>query len=128
MGSEGVWTGHPAAGGQADDLLHVVYRATWKFMHSDPILAQRMRAAALTVAACARAQTRGLAAGWLAAPTAMALGELDCCAHLGRRTGLLGDADLRRMGALLEEVWRALAPAVPELAAAGEPHRNGGGR
>ncbi len=126
MGGEAaVRAATPACGEQADDLAHLVYRVTWKFMHSDPVLAQRMRTAAVTVAACLRARDRVGTSGPLADQAAVALGELECCARLARRVGLLGEADLRRMRPLQEEVGRALASgAAPVLAALARP---GGG-
>ncbi|MDQ7819763.1 MAG: hypothetical protein QN173_09030 [Armatimonadota bacterium] len=127
-GSAAVEAGGPACAERADDLAHLVYRITWKFMHSDPTLAQRMRAAAITLAACLRARDRGVAAGWLASQAAVALGELECCAHLGRRIGVLGETDRRRMDALREEVSQAVAREVGEAAAAAVPHPKGGGR
>jgi hypothetical protein len=97
---------------RADDLAHLVYRVTWKFMHSDPDLAHRMRTAAITLAAWVRGRTHGAAAEPLAVQATVALGEMECCIRLARRVGLVGDADLRRMHALQEEVSRALMRAA----------------
>lgn len=96
-----------AAWQRADDLAQCVYRITWKFMQSDATLAQRMRSAAITVAAsiaeaCRSGPRPRSRRGLHLASTA--LGELGYYLHFARRAGLLGEADLRRITVLEEEV------------------------
>ncbi len=99
---------------RADDLAHLVYRLTWKFMQADPGLVQRMRTAAISVATGITASQRG--GRWqtrrslLAASTALA--ELGYYAHFARRAGFLGETDVRRLTSLEEEVRRHLQPLL----------------
>lgn len=83
-------------------------------MQSDPGLAQRMRAAAITVAATIAASQRGhrwqARRALLAAATA--LGELGYYIHFTRRAGFLGDVDVRRLAALVDEVSQHLDPLL----------------
>lgn len=92
---------------RADDLAQHVYRVTWKFMQHDGALVQRMRGAAISVAAhiaeAKRAPGAARARRSLQAAS-MALGELGYYAHFARRAGLLGELDLRRFAALEGEV------------------------
>ena len=91
----------------ADDLAQHVYHITWKFMQSDPGLAQRMRSAALTVGASlsdgARAGSRPPGRRGVQLASA-ALSELGYYLHFARRAGLLGEIDLRRAGAMRSAV------------------------
>ncbi len=99
---------------RADDLAHLVYRLTWKFMQADPGLVQRMRAAAISVATGIAASQRG--GRWQARRTllaaSIALAELGYYAHFARRAGLLGETDVRRLTVLEEEVSRQLEPLL----------------
>jgi len=92
----------------ADDLAHQVYRITWKFLHSDPSLAQRMRTAALIIGAGLSRDPiwGGRPAGRRRAQAALT--ELHYLLHFARRSGLLGDADQRRLGVLSARVAEAL--------------------
>jgi len=97
--------GTPAVWQRADDLAHLVYRLTWKFMQADPGLVQRMRAAAISVPtgiAAAQRSRRQARRTLLAASTALA--ELGYYAHFARRAGFLGEGDVRRLTALEAEV------------------------
>lgn len=99
---------------RADDLAHLVYRLTWKFMQADPGLVQRMRAAAISVATGIAASQRG--GRWQARRTllaaSIALAELGYYAHFARRAGFLSEADVRRLTALEDEVNRHLEPLL----------------
>ena len=99
---------------RADDLAQMVYRLTWKFMQADPGLAQRMRAAAISVAAGIAASQRS--ARWQARRTllavSLALAELEYCVHFARRAGFIGDADLHRLTSLEGGVSHHLAPLM----------------
>ena len=99
---------------RADDLAQLVYRLTWKFMQADPGLAQRMRAAAISVAAGIAASQRS--ARWQARRTllavSLALAELEYCMYFARRAGFIGDADLHRLTSLEGEVSHHLAPLM----------------
>ncbi len=103
-----------AAWQRADDLAHLVYRLTWKFMQADPGLVQRMRAAAVAVAAGITAARRG--GRWQARRTllgaSIALGELSYYIHFARRAGFLGDADVRRLTSIELEVTRQIEPLL----------------
>src|SRR5437879_12671208 len=81
-------------------------------MQADPGLAQRMRAAAISVAAGIAASQRS--ARWQARRTllavSLALAELEYCVHFARRAGFIGDADLHRMTSLEGGVSHHLAP------------------
>ena len=95
----------------ADDFAQQVYRVTWKFVQSDPGLAQRMRGAAISIAAQIAEACRSHAGGRRrrALQTASAaIGELSYYLHFARRAGLLGENDLRRMAALGHDVERQL--------------------
>lgn len=99
---------------RADDLAHLVYRLTWKFMQADPGLVQRMRAAAISVAtgiAASQRGGRGQARRTLLAAS-IALAELGYYAHFARRAGFLGEADVRRLTSLEEEVSHQLEPLL----------------
>ncbi len=99
---------------RADDLAHLVYRLTWKFMQADPGLVQRMRAAAISVATGIATSQRG--GRWQARRTllaaSIALAELGYYAHFARRAGFLGEADVRRLTSLEDEVSRHLEPLL----------------
>lgn len=83
-------------------------------MQADPGLVQRMRAAAVTVAAGITASRRG--GRWQARRTllgaSIALGELSYYVHFARRAGFIGDADVRRLTSIEEEVTRQLEPLL----------------
>lgn len=93
-------------------------------MQADPGLAQRMRAAAISVAAgiaaSQRAGRRQARRTLLAA--SFALAELGYCIHFARRAGFLGDLDLRRLTSLEEDVIHHLDPMVgTDAGPAGRP-------
>lgn len=84
-------------------------------MQTDSALAQRMRSGAITVAASIAEACR--AGGRVRSRRALqvasaALGELGYYLHFARRAGLLGDADLKRVGALESEVRKYLDPLL----------------
>lgn len=83
-------------------------------MQSDPGLAQRMRTAAIAVAAAIAASQRGHR--WQSRRTllaaATALGELGYYIHFTRRAGFLGEADVRRLASLEDEVSQHLEPLL----------------
>lgn len=116
----------PLAQAHADDLAHHVYRATWKFMQSDPGLAQRMRSAALTVGALLSEEGRlgGRAARRELRAAATALGELGYYLRFARRAGLLGEGDLRRLAALSAAVTGRLPAQEWRGAGSEEPKRH----
>jgi len=96
----------------ADDLAQAVYRLTWKFMQSDPALAQRMRNAAITVGVllatqppptASRSSVRRAIFGAI-----VVLGELAYCMQFARRAGLIGDTDLKRVFTLKEDLIQRL--------------------
>lgn len=95
-------------------MAQLVYRLTWKFMQADPGLVQRMRAAAISVAAGITASRRG--GRWQARQTllaaSIALAELGYCMHFARRAGFIGEMDLRRLTVLEEEVSQHLEPLL----------------
>jgi four helix bundle protein len=100
---------------QADELAQFVYRLTWKFTESDPALAQRMRSAALSAAtsvveACRLSGTPRARRPLRTADTA--LSELGYYLYFARRIGLIPEHDLRRAGALEDEVSRYLDPLL----------------
>lgn len=104
-----------AAWQRADDLAQHIYRLTWKFMQSDPTLAQRMRSAAITVAAsiseaCRHGSTPQFRRALRVASGA--LGELGYYLHFARRVGLMSESDLKRVTPLEEEVSRHLDPLL----------------
>ncbi|HET6948640.1 MAG TPA: Rid family detoxifying hydrolase [bacterium] len=111
----------------ADDLAQHVYRITWKFMQSDPGLAQRMRSAALTVGASlsdgARAGSRPPGRRGVQIASA-ALSELGYYLHFARRAGLLGDIDLRRVGAMSAAVDQHLSSQESRGGAAEDGRRH----
>lgn len=106
-----------AAWQRADDLAQLVYRLTWKFMQADPGLVQRMRAAAVSVAAGIAASRRG--GRWQARRTllaaSIALAELSYYVHFARRVGFIGDADVRRVTSVEDEVNRHLEPLLTQV-------------
>jgi len=99
---------------RADDLAQLVYRLTWKFMQADPGLVQRMRAAAISVAAGIAASQRGgrAQARRTLQAVSIALAELGYCMHFARRSGFIGDLDLRKMTSLEEDVSHHLEPLL----------------
>ena len=99
---------------RADDLAQLVYRLTWKFMQADPGLVQRMRAAAISVAAGIAASQRGgrAQARRTLQAVSIALAELGYCMHFARRAGFIGEMDLRRLTSVEEEVHRHLQPLL----------------
>ncbi|MDR7493196.1 MAG: RidA family protein [Armatimonadota bacterium] len=114
----------------ADDLAHQVFRITWKFLHSDPALAQRMRDAALVIGAGLSPEQS--AGGRLPSRRRLqaALTELGYYLRFARRSGLLGEADHHRIAALHAQVAAALVtqearPAAAEDARRHSDHREG---
>lgn len=87
-------------------------------MASDPALAQRMRGAAISIAAqiaeAFRWPTRGRRDRALQTASA-AMSELGYYLHFARRAGLLGDTDIRRMSGLRQDVERQLEALLSEL-------------
>lgn len=83
-------------------------------MQADPGLVQRMRAAAISVAAgiaaSQRAGRRQACQTLLAA--SLALAELGYCIHFARRSGFIGEMDLRRLNVLEEAVNHHLEPLL----------------
>jgi|GEM_PF-29880 len=107
----------------ADDLAHQVYRITWKFLHSDPALAQRMRAAVLLIGAglSRECPAGGRLPGRHRLQTALT--ELGYYLRFARRSGLLGDADQRRITTLSAAVAGALAAQESRSSAAEDARR-----
>lgn len=79
-------------------------------MQSDAALAQRIRNAAITVAASIATSQQGSAPRSRRAlhGASVALGELGYYLHFARRVGLIGETDLRRIATLEGEVGRHL--------------------
>jgi len=100
-----------------------VYRITWKFLQSDPGLAQRMRSAALAIGAECSREASGAGRRRVQA----ALTELGYYLHFARRAGLLGEADQRRIGAMSALVGRSVT-AQESRGASGEDARRHPGR
>lgn len=108
----------------ADDLAQHIYRVTWKFVQSDPGLAQRMRGAAISIAAQIAEACRWNAGGrWRRAlqNASAAAGELNYYLHFARRAGLLGENDLRRMAALGHDVEQQLESLLSSSRSSGTP-------
>lgn len=111
----------------ADDLAQHVYRLTWKFMQSDPGLAQRMRSAALTVGSLLSdgAGAGGRTPGRRELRTvSAALSELRYYLRFARRAGLLGEVDLRRIAAMAAAVGERLGPQESRSGAAENGRRH----
>lgn len=108
----------------ADDFAQHIYRVTWKFVQSDPGLAQRMRGAAISIAAQIAEACRWNAGGrWRRAlqNASAAAGELNYYLHFARRAGLLGENDLRRMAALGHDVEQQLESLLSSSRSSGTP-------